>query len=250
MVRLGALVVVLSLAFVAAALARGLSRAPEAAAPPPAARIATTEPAAPAQPPPAPQPEPTTTPTPPAPAWPAVRWRESRALGAPHAGRLVGGVRLPRAGEHFFTWDPVRKRSPNRPWRRWGTDVLVHRVLRVAREHRAAHPNAPRLAIGDLSRPRGGDFGKRFGILGHVSHQNGRDVDVYYPRKDRREVAPRRPGQVDQRLAQDLVDRFVAAGAVKVFVGPSLRLRGPRGIVERLAHHDDHLHVRLPPLRR
>ena len=250
MVRLGALVVVLSLAFVAAALARGLSPVPEAAAPPPAARIATTEPAAPAQPPPAPQPEPTTTPTPPAPAWPAVRWRESRALGAPHAGRLVGGVRLPRAGEHFFTWDPVLKTSPNRPWRRWGTDVLVRRVLRVAREHRAAHPNAPRLAIGDLSRPHGGDFGKRFGILGHVSHQNGRDVDVYYPRRDRREVAPRRPGQVDQRLAQDLVDRFVAAGAVKVFVGPSLRLRGPRGIVERLAHHDDHLHVRLPPRRR
>jgi hypothetical protein len=47
-------------------------------------------------------------------------------------------------------------------------------------------------------------------------------------------------------LAQDLVDRFVAAGAQRVFVGPRVGLRGPRGIVARLAHHDDHLHVRIP----
>jgi murein endopeptidase len=179
-----------------------------------------------------------------------VRWRKSQALGVPDAGRLLGGVRLPREGEHFFTWDPVLKTTPSRPWRRWGTDGLIRTILRVARDHRAAHPKAPRLAIGDLSRPRGGDFGKRYGILGHVSHQNGLDVDVYYPRKDRRQLAPRRPRQVDRRLAQDLVDRFVAAGAIKVFVGPSLSLRGPRGIVEKLVHHDDHIHVRLPPLRR
>jgi hypothetical protein len=38
----------------------------------------------------------------------------------------------------------------------------------------------------------------------------------------------------------------VRAGAVNVFVGPSLDLRGPRNVVEPLVHHDDHLHVRLP----
>jgi len=245
MFRVALLAVVLSLALVAAALARGLTPAPEAAAPPEPTERA---PAAPAPPPP-PSPPPAA-PATPKQSWPPVRWRESRSLGLPHAGKLVGGVRLPREGEHFFTWDPVLKTSPSRTWRRWGTDGLVRVLLRVAREHRAAFPKAPRLTIGDLSRPRGGDFGKRFGILGHVSHQNGRDVDVYYPRKDRREKAPRRPEQVDQRLAQDLVDRFVAAGAVKVFVGPSLDLRGPRGVVEKLVHHDDHLHVRLRPLRR
>ena len=36
------------------------------------------------------------------------------------------------------------------------------------------------------------------------------------------------------------------AGAVNVFVGPSLDLRGPRDVVTPLVHHDDHLHVRLP----
>lgn len=255
MLRVALLAVLLSPALVAAALARGLTPAPEPAAPPAATdpAPATTEraPASPPAPlpPPAPSPPPVA-PAPPEPTWPPVRWRESRSLGLPHAGRLVGGVRLPREGEHFFTWDPVLKTSPSRPWRRWGTDRLVRVVLRVAREHRGKHPKAPRLTVGDLSRPRGGDFGKRFGILGHVSHQNGLDVDVYYPRKDRREKAPRRPGQVDGRLAQDLVDRFVAAGAVKVFVGPSLDLRGPRGVVEELVHHDDHMHVRLRPLRR
>jgi hypothetical protein len=34
----------------------------------------------------------------------------SRSLGVPWEGRLVGGVQLAAEGEHFFTWDPVRKR--------------------------------------------------------------------------------------------------------------------------------------------
>jgi protein MpaA len=48
-------------------------------------------------------------------------------------------------------------------------------------------------------------------------------------------------------LAQDLVDRFVDAGASNVFVGPSTGLDGPPAIVEELpAYHDNHMHVRLP----
>ena len=118
-------------------------------------------------------------------------------------------------------------------------------VLRVIDGYAAAHPRAPRLGVGDLSRPRGGDFGPQFGGLGHVSHQNGLDVDVYYPRRDRRERPPDSPEQIDRRLAQDLVDRFVRAGARRVFVGPSTRLRGPSSVVQILAHHDNHLHVRI-----
>ena len=166
-------------------------------------------------------------------------------MGLPHAGRLVNGVQLPVEGTHFFTWDPVRRRSPNRAWRRWGTDGLVRITLRVIREFAAAHPRAPRIGVGDLSRPRGGDFGPRFGGIGHASHQNGLDVDVYYPRKDRRERSPKTAAQVDRRLAQDLVDRFVAAGAVKVFVGPNVRLTGPPRFVQALPRHDNHLHVRI-----
>jgi Penicillin-insensitive murein endopeptidase len=176
----------------------------------------------------------------------AIRWRRSIAVGSPSAGRLIRGVRLPAAGPAFFTWDPVLRRSPNRPWRRWGTDRLVHVLLDVAREYRAAHPRAPLLAIGDLSRPRGGDFGRRFGPIGHASHQNGLDADIYYPRADGRARAPRYASQIDRRLSQELVDRFLAKGAAVIFVGPNTRLTGPPGRVQALANHDNHLHVRLP----
>jgi hypothetical protein len=172
---------------------------------------------------------------------------DSRSLGLPWAGRLVGGVQLPAEGEHFFTWDGVRKHSPNRGWRRYGNERLVRTVLRVVGAYAAANPEAPRVGIGDISRPRGGDFGQRFGGPGHASHQNGLDVDVYYPRRDRQERPPKVPRQIDRRLAQDLLERFVAAGAAKVFVGPHTGLKGPPAVVEVLpAYHDNHMHVRLP----
>ena len=176
---------------------------------------------------------------------PEIAWRDSEPVGVWWAGRLSRGVQLPPEGPDWYTWDPVRKTSPNRGWRRWGTDRLVLTMLDVLREFRAAHPEAARVGIGDLSRRHGGDFGVRFGGLGHVSHQNGLDVDVYYPRLDGLERRPYKPSQVDVALAQELVDRFVDAGARTVFVGPSLPLRGPRRVVQPLVHHDDHLHVRL-----
>ena len=189
---------------------------------------------------------------PPGAVYPEVRWRESVSLGLPYAGALRRGVQLPAEGPDWFTWDPVRKTIPNRGWRRWGHDVLVRRLLRVLAEYRAEHPWAPRVGIGDLSRRHGGDFGPRFGGLGHMTHQNGLDVDLYYPRRDGLERRPFRPGQVDRRLAQALVDRFARAGggAQVVYVGPRLGLRGRRGVVVPLVHHDDHLHVRIRPPRR
>jgi hypothetical protein len=67
-----------------------------------------------------------------------------------------------------------------------------------------------------------------------------------YPRRDGLLRAPIRPSQVDRALAQDLVARFRLAGAAKLFVGPHLHLSGPRDVVVALAHHDDHVHVRIP----
>lgn len=185
--------------------------------------------------------------TPAEPGAPVIAWRPSLALGKPWAGRLRAGVELPAEGPEWFTWDPVLKGAPNRDWRRWGTDALVATVLQVLADYRAAHPEAARIGVGDLSRRHGGVFDARFGGLGHASHQNGLDVDVYYPRLDGRERRAFRPDLVDRVLAQELVNAFVAAGAEKVFVGPRLALTGPRRKVVPLVHHDDHLHVRLPP---
>lgn len=176
-----------------------------------------------------------------------VKRPPSRSVGLPWAGRLVNGHPLPVSGPGYVTWDPIRKQVPNRGWRRWGSGRLVRTVRRVVAAYARRHPGAPPILVGDLSRPRGGDFGPRFGGIGHASHQNGLDADVYYPRLDGRLRAPRRPDQVDRAAAQELVDAFVREGAQRVFVGPSLDLRGPPQVVQPLVHHDDHLHVRLVP---
>ena len=169
----------------------------------------------------------------------------SQPIGSPSDGRLVGGVRFPAQGAHFFTWDFPRDTSPNRPWRRYGTDKLVRTLHRVIGAYALAHPFAARVGVADLSRPHGGPFGARYGGLGHASHQNGLDADVLYPRVDFCECAPYLPPDVDVAAAQDLVDRFVAAGAQYVFVGPHLPLHGPRGVVIPLVNHDNHMHVRI-----
>jgi murein endopeptidase len=210
---------------------------------------------------PGPEPAPTPTPTTPAPTvavspqatvgstipdFGAIAWKESKALGQPaRKGRLVNGVMLPELGEDFFTWDPIFNRIPNREWRRYGTDRLIRTVLTVLHEYRTENDGAQRIGIMDLSRTHGGRFGRNFGGLGHASHQNGLDADILYPRKDATEARPTKPSQVDRTLAQDLVDRFVAAGATKVFVGPRLNLKGPKNVVVPLIYHDDHLHVRI-----
>jgi murein peptide amidase A len=171
---------------------------------------------------------------------PHARRAQSVSLGRPDHGSLVRGVRFPAEGRLFFTWDPLLRRSPDRPWRRYGNDRLVRIVLHVVREYAAAHPGAPRVGIGDFSLPHGGPFGPK-----HASHQNGLDVDVYYPRLDRRERPPDRPAQIDRRLSQDLLNRFVRARAVRIFVGPNTHLTGPRRVVQVLALHDNHMHVRI-----
>jgi murein endopeptidase len=169
----------------------------------------------------------------------------SIAVDATNGGRLVNGLQLPAQGLYWVTWDAIRHRVPNRADRRWGTDRLIAFLVTVLRDYHLANPTAPRVLVGDLSRPFGGPFGSDFGGLGHASHQNGLDVDVYYPRADRAPIAPDRPEDVDHALAQDLVSRFVAYGAQFAFVGPHVGLGGPPAVVQAIAHHDDHVHVRI-----
>ena len=181
------------------------------------------------------------------PRTPPIHWRASRSLGTPTEGRLVRAVHLPAEGADFVTWHPVTDRRPNASARRWSSRRLVRTLLVVLRAHRLAHPDAPRVVVGDLSLRRGGRFPPDDDDEGtHASHQNGLDVDVYLPRRDLRLRPPLRRAQIDRALAQDLVDRFVAAGAQRVFVFRRLRMRGPRNVVQHWPRHGDHLHVRLP----
>lgn len=171
----------------------------------------------------------------------------SISVGTPTRGALIFGEQLPPEGTDYFTWDFPLGVAPNRDWRRWGTGGAIDSTLAVIAEHRIANFGAPRVGIADLSRQDGGPFGRRYGGLGHASHQNGLDVDVLYPRADHLERSAPKAKLIDRRLSQDLVDRFVAAGAQFVFVGLNTKLTGPKKIVQRIPHHDDHIHVRWRP---
>ena len=175
----------------------------------------------------------------------------SRPIGKPGRGRLVNGVPFPEESDFWFTWDFPEGFSPNPQWRRYGTEKLVLTLECVLSAYGARHPELARLGVADLSRTHGGSFGRKYGGLGHGSHQNGLDVDVLMPRLDLCECAPQSSTEVDAVHAQELADAFVAAGAQYLFVSPVLYrqglLRGPRGVVIPLRFHDDHIHVRIRP---
>ena len=166
----------------------------------------------------------------------------SRAIGKPWNGRLECGQRLPVASVDYTTWDNALKRPLNRPWRRYGTRKLVAITERVAADYRLRW--GTRLVIGDLSRTHGGPFGPEFGGSGHNSHQNGLDVDIYYPRRDQLDLPPFKIRDVDRERAQWLVDR-VEQDAKIAFIGPNVGLRRTSKKVEYLIHHDNHVHLRI-----
>ena len=182
---------------------------------------------------------------------PSLLTSGSVARGTPNHGTLLRGIQFPAESDVAFTWDFPLGVSPNRPWRRWGTEKLVRTLECVLTRADLAHPFGQRVGVADLSRPHGGPFGPRYGGLGHASHQNGLDADVLYPRFDACECAPERVSDIDVGRSQELVSAFVAAGAKYVFVSPVLwrrgRLHGPRAVVRPLVQHDDHMHVRLRP---
>jgi hypothetical protein len=170
-----------------------------------------------------------------------VEWGHARSRGVPYAGSLVDGTRLPVEGLDWVTWDPVTDSVPNAANRLYGHERTIRTIISVITAYRKANPDAARVVVGDISFRSGGPMDE------HVSHQNGLDVDVYYPRHDRALKAPVVPGQFDRALAQDLLDRFVAAGAQMVFVGYSSGLHGASGVVVPYPNHENHMHVRFPP---
>lgn len=169
-----------------------------------------------------------------------VEWHRATSIGLPYSGRLVDGTQLPVEGPDWVTWNPVTDSVPNLPHRLYGNERTIRTILSVLAAYRTAHVAAQRVVVGDISFRDGGRMDQ------HVSHQNGLDVDVYYPRRDRRLSAPVATGQIDRELAQDLLDRFLAAGAQTVFVGYSTGLRGPSGAVVPYPNHENHMHVRFP----
>ncbi|MBI3553359.1 MAG: penicillin-insensitive murein endopeptidase [Elusimicrobia bacterium] len=104
------------------------------------------------------------------PDWAWEAYQHSRAklgdtvgsLGLPWNGKLVGGVALPWSGDGFKF---VR-------YGRWGTSAMILGIQAIAKD--INDPGSRPLEVGDISYERGGP------IRSHKSHQNGRDVDLFF----------------------------------------------------------------------
>lgn len=83
------------------------------------------------------------------------------SVGAPNQGKLRGAKRL------RVTDDVITKRSSST----WALPELTDLLQRAARKVRKKH-GGPALLVGDLSAKGGGP------LVGHNSHQSGRDADI------------------------------------------------------------------------
>jgi penicillin-insensitive murein endopeptidase len=178
--------------------------------------------------------------------------------GGAAAGCIAGAVALPESGAG---WQAVRL-SRNRFWTHPDTAAFVGRLGAAA-----LALGWPGVLVGDLSQPRGGPM-----TSGHVSHQNGLDVDVWLRRPDRADftraeregmssetmVAPDRlrvtrafgdahAALIRAAAADPAVDRVLVNAAIKA----ELCRRAPAkdrawlGKVRPFWNHDGHMHVRL-----
>jgi murein endopeptidase len=167
---------------------------------------------------------------------PDCRHHPSRSIGTPGHGRLIDGVLFPASGPDHFAWNFRRQRMGGSDRTRWGNCRVVRAVLLGLAAYRERNPESPRVAVGDMSLRHGGP------IDGHGTHQNGRQIDLYFPRRDRTLREPHAVGQVDLRLTRGLVSAMLDAGAYRVLIGPHIRIRTTADIV-RWPNHDDHLHA-------
>jgi len=160
----------------------------------------------------------------------------SRSIGTPGNGRLVDGVLFPAWGPDHFPWNFREQRIGGSGRTRWGNCHVVRAVLRGLAAYHRRNPHAPRVAVGDMGLRHGGD------IDGHATHENGRQIDLYFPRRDRKLREPRAVGQVDLKLSRELVRAMLDVGAHRVLIGPDIHIATPPRVM-RWPNHDDHLHA-------
>lgn len=85
-----------------------------------------------------------------------------QSVGESDGGKLINGMQLPR-GRGYYR---------RRPERAWGANHTVFHIRRAISVVRSRFPKVHDLAIGDISRRKGGQLAR------HKSHQSGRDADI------------------------------------------------------------------------
>ena len=194
-------------------------------------------------------------------------WRDgpvptSQAVGRPQAGSLKNGEQLP-AGPGYYR---------RRPKWAWGTNETITRLLQVIATVRRKHKGLHEIAIGDLSKKKGGP------LPGHASHETGRDVDIgllhaRYPRpRPKGFVKPSKrypldypamwtmlstltgssdaDAQVeyiflDRRLQKRIYEWARKRGKRKRRLDRMFQYPNGRGVIRHEPRHDEHIHVRF-----
>ncbi len=90
------------------------------------------------------------------------------SLGLPNHGRLVNGVQMPKGDEWMLT-DPGDA---------WGTQETIDNLTLAIHAVNKQFADTPKMVIGHISAQHGGHLSP------HLSHQQGRDVDISYFYKD------------------------------------------------------------------
>ncbi len=173
------------------------------------------------------------------------------------AGCIAGAVLLPLEGPGYQAVDCSRRRH-------YGHPALVAFIGDLGRAVAARELGT--MLVGDMSQPRGGPMPD-----GHVSHQGGLDVDVWFrldvpalPRAVRDGIAQPRvvaaaTGRPIAALWTDRNAELVRLAATdsrvsRVFVGAAIKRdlcerawpdRAWLRVVRPWPGHDDHLHIRL-----
>ena len=192
-----------------------------------------------------------------------ITWRRqpdtvARGHGTPNRGKMSHGEPLPKAEKYVIMH---RHRA-------FGTHYIVATLKSLFDAYALRYPRARPVVIGDLSYRTG----RR--IKPHLSHRNGRDVDLTYPRldepKDYRRFHYIARAQLDAERTLWLLHEMVASGYVeRVFMdywvqravyGEAKRRGAPEAwleavfeypkwggdaVVKRAKGHDDHMHVRF-----
>jgi penicillin-insensitive murein endopeptidase len=193
---------------------------------------------------------------PPLPAVPPVEADGSLSIGAPEAGLLIHGLRMPESAEWVLA-DPEHA---------WGTEETIRSLMLAVRRVREQFHDTPAAVIGSISAQFGGPYPP------HQSHRTGRDADIHFFLVNRNtqgwyERATR--GNLDRArtwallksvVTETLVDFVLIDREVqRLLIEHSLSVGEDAGFVRRLFHgcgriapiiqhapeHAGHMHIRF-----
>ncbi len=127
--------------------------------------------------------------------------RGAVGVGPPWAGRLINGVQLP-GGEGWR-----RKMLPSS----YGTTHAVINLVAALQQFHRISGYGRDLLLGSMSRRHGGP------LLGHLSHQTGRDVDIRLPLSEQNPPwFPIKPWRVDYKALWTLISVLAETGEISI----------------------------------